>query len=265
MKLSLDLPTWILVALFALAASLPLKSVHGAPPAPTRFDQGDAAFKKRGDQAQAKQALDEYRKLFTETPNDPEAGWRFAMACYFYGLRFMKDKKLKHERADLYKEGRDAGRAALKAKPECAPCHFWTAINMALYGDTVGILKTLFTLGEIKDHLKESLGIDPKYAYSGAYRLLGLIEQKLPGILGGSDDRAREYLEKAIATSPDEPLNYEFLAKLLEDEFDDPKTALEVAKKGLAVPPPSEERLESREALVTLKKLADELAQRKID
>ena len=130
---------------------------------------------------------------------------------------------------------------------------------MALYDKTIGILKMLFTLGEIKDHLRESSRVDPKYAYSGAYRLLGLIDQKLPGILGGDDDRAKDYFEKAIATSPDEPLNYEFLARLLRDAFHDREKALAVAKKGLALPMPAEDRLEGREALVSLRKLVDEL------
>ena len=110
-----------------------------------------------------------------------------------------KDSK---EKARIFAQGRDAGLAAVALKPDCAECHFWASINMALYGDTVGVFKMLFSLQEIEEHLKQTLKLKPAYVNGGAYRLLGLIEQKLPGILGGSNSRARDYFEKAISIAP---------------------------------------------------------------
>ena len=126
---------------------------------------------------------------------------------------------------------------------------------MALYGDRVGALKTLFSLGEIRAHLERVIAIDPSYASGGAYRLLGLISQKLPGILGGNSDEARRDFERAIRVAPDEPLNFLFLAKLLDDDLHDRVSAIETATKGLAVPTPAPNRLESREALRDLRAL----------
>lgn len=236
----------------------------------SRFDQADALYKQRHIEAKAREALERYRAEYKKTPNDAEAGWRVAMACYFVGIRLTKDKE---EQQKLWAEGRDAGKASVKAtetdpnpsppapkSTQCSPCHFWTAINMALYGQSVGVFKMFFSLAAIREHLDKSIAIDPAYAYGGAYRLQGLIEQKLPGILGGDNDEAKAFFEKAIQAAPDEPLNYLFLARLLHEEFDDAEKALEVAKRGLATPEPSAERLEAIDARKELQALINERA-----
>jgi len=216
-----------------------------------KFKLADEAFMKRADIEKSFTAHQLYQKLYEESPDDFEAGWRLAMASYFIGIRHCKDSSKKSE---IYAQGRDAGLASIKLKPNCAPCHFWTAINMALYGESVGIFKMLFTLDEIQEHLKKSIVIDPTYANSGGYRLMGAIKQKLPGILGGSNREAKEYFEKAIQTSPDEPLNYLFLSTLYRENFNELKKSMELASKGVMVPEPSSDRLESIEALAELKK-----------
>ena len=212
-----------------------------------QYSEGDSAFLKRGEQEgggqdQARKALQLFREYHSKNPSDPESGWRHSMGCYFFGLHIAKDDD---EKLQIFAEGRDAGKSALELAPKCAPCHFWTAINMALYGKHAGIFKMFFSISTIRHHLQETVNIDPGYAGAGAYRLLGLIEQKLPGILGGSNKRAKEYFEKAIRTVPDEPLNHLFLMKLLIEEMDDIEGAKAVAKKGLAVPPPPPDRIES--------------------
>lgn len=219
---------------------------------PLRYRASDDAFRSRKDAAQAQAALTGYRRLAAEHPQDAEAHWRVSMACHFVGLRFAETSDAK---LGLFAEGREAGRRAVALSPRCAACHFWTAINMALYGNEKGAFKMLFSLKQILDHLKLSTEADPTYAYSGAYRLLGLIYQKLPGILGGDNDEARRLFARSIATSPEEPMNYLFLAKLLLEEESDDRAIAEIVDKGLEVPPPSADRLESLEALVELRAL----------
>jgi tetratricopeptide (TPR) repeat protein len=220
------------------------------------LNDGDRAYEQRVDEAQARHALETYRKLHEENPDDVEASWRLSMACYFVGLRLTQDNGKK---ATLFAEGRDAGRAAIEKKTGCAPCYFWSAINMALYGQSVGVLKMLFTLGTVRDYLRKSIELDPTYASAGAYRLLGVIEEKLPGILGGDNDRAREDFKKAIALAPDEPLNYLFMSRLLDDEFSDRNSAIDFAHKGLEIKNIPAKRLESIEAQADLKKWLESL------
>jgi tetratricopeptide (TPR) repeat protein len=128
-----------------------------------------------------------------------------------------------------------------------------------LYGESVGIIKMLRTLSTVEGHLKKSTELDPRYAEGGGYRILGIINQKVPGILGGSREEAIKYLEKAIAAVPKEPMNYLFLAKLLAEEEEDLEKAMALTSKGLKFPIPPTDYVESREARVELEKLHQEL------
>jgi hypothetical protein len=221
---------------------------------------GDEAFKLRKDPIQAQKALDIYRTRVSETAHKEASSLsRLSMACYFVGLRNTKNED---DQIKIFREGRDAGLEASELDHSCADCRFWAAINMALYGQRVGVFKMLFSLSQIQDLLKQSVALNPTYAYSGAQRLLGSIYQKIPGIIGGDNSRAQTYFEHAIQSSPDEPLNYLFLAQLMQDEFKDPKAALAVAQKGLLVQEKTnlaDDRLESIEALDQLKALEKKL------
>lgn len=217
-----------------------------------RFQWADQAFQNRKNRDAALQALERFRKLYSENTADPEAGWRLSMACYFVGNRFIQDSDQKKE---IFAEGRDAGLKAVQLAPHCAPCHFWLAINMALYGQTAGQVKMLFSLKTIREHAQIAKQIDPTYAFGGSDRLLGQIDQGLPGVLGGSYKDAQKHFQDAINTVPDEPMNYLYLARLLHENLDQPKTAIEVAQKGLSIHVKDNSRVESLEAQDDLRRL----------
>ncbi|MHB9155630.1 MAG: hypothetical protein ACYC5N_08050 [Endomicrobiales bacterium] len=219
-------------------------------PAAERFTEADAAFLNRGDRAAAYNALKLYGEFYAQAPDDFESAWRYSMACYFVGFNYTRERA---EKIRLFGAGRDAGLKALQLSPGSAEGHFWAAVNMALYGETAGVFKMLFTLGTVRGHLAKSAEREPGYAYGGAFRVLGKIEESLPGILGGSRDAAMTYYDKAIASVPDEPLNYLFKAKLLADGYGNRQEALGVALRGLDKPVPDPSRYESLQALIILR------------
>jgi tetratricopeptide (TPR) repeat protein len=225
-----------------------IQPAWGADP---RMAVGDQDYKARKIEARALDAVERYREVWESSGHrSVEAGWKLAMSCYFAGHRLIRDSDAKER---IFREGADAGDEAAKLSPRCAPCQFWAAIDTALLGESVGVFKMISSLGGVKDRLKRVLEIDPSYAWGGAYRLLGMIEQKLPGILGGDNDRAKDYFEKAIHAAPDEPLNYLFMARLMAKEFDNPNEAEAYALKGLQAVPKDPARVESFEALNDLK------------
>ncbi|MFH1369351.1 MAG: TRAP transporter TatT component family protein [Elusimicrobiota bacterium] len=247
---------FIAVAMFAVLSTVPALPVRAEQKIADELSEADRLFLYRTDHAKALAALSRYREYYKEHPDDPEGAWRVSMACYYAGYEIYKsnsDKKI------LYAEGRDAGQVSLKINPESAPACFWTAVNMALYGQTAGVIKMLFTLGTVRGLLEKSSRIDPAYAYGGAFRILGKIDQELPGILGGSNERAKEYYEKAINVAPDEPMNYLFISELFQKAFADKKSALEAAEKGLSLPLPDITRHESRWGMGELKKIVSKL------
>jgi hypothetical protein len=247
--------TYLKLTCLVLATVFLQISCHAGQEAENRFSAADALFIKRSDKPKAVEALEMYRKLYTVNPGDAEAAWRVSMACYFSGFEVARDKASKKS---LFAEGRDAGLQSLKISTGSAPAYFWTAVNMALYGQTVGVLKMLFTLGTVRGYLENSVRLDPAYAYGGGYRILGKIEQELPGLLGGSNERARQYYGKAIEAAPDEPMNYLFMAELVLKVYHDRLKALDFAYKGLGQPEPDESRHESRWARAQLGKFAEE-------
>jgi tetratricopeptide (TPR) repeat protein len=248
-------PTLLLVAIGALASA----SLAADLDSPPRFLLADQAYIERVDPEKALFAMERYQEIYRSDPQDWQAAWRFATACYFIGDRVVVDKG---ERETLFAQGRDAAESAAKMEPDCAPCHLLAGVNMALYGESVGILKMLFTLRPIRDYLKRSLELDPAFEGGAAARILGTIEQTIPFLLGGSKKRALAYFERALEIDSREPLNYFYFAKFLDRKEKDPRAALAVALRGLEEPRPSEERLESMEAWDRLKNWIPSLRER---
>ncbi len=226
---------------------------------PERFKEADDAFRARADHERARLAARRYGEIYAADPEDWEAAWRLSMACYFMGVRVVEGKE---EQEAFYAKGRDAARRAIELAPDCATCHLFAGINMALYGDSVGVIKMLFSVRQIRSHLKQSLALDPRLANGAAARTLALIDQKLPRVLGGSHKRAKAYFEQAIELDPDEPLNYLYYAEFLNKTKRDPKAALVIAERGRLVPQPPAARLESLSAVEDLTTLVAALKQR---
>lgn len=232
-----------------LGTVLGLLSVQAGPAlaqiawdAAPRFAEADQAYMERADPARIAFANERYEALYRADPEDWEAAWRVAMTCYFLGGRVAEEKS---EQEAFFARGRDVALEASKLNPDCAPCQLLVGINMALYGESVGVVKMIFTLRSIRAHLRRSLELDPYFAEGAAARTLATIDEVVPFFLGGSKKRARKYFEKALAIDPSESLNYVYFARFLQKrrEFG---AALELTERGLENPRPSPEYVESR-------------------
>ena len=217
------------------------------------FEEADNAFLQRAQPQMAFKALRLYREIYQHYPDNYEAAWRVSMGCYYLGFEVERNKEIKKK---LFEEGCEAGLTAVKIEPNKVEGHFWVAINMALYGEAEGVVKMLFTLNTICTHLNLSISIDPSYAYGGAQRVLGKINESLPAILGGSNDLAEQYYSEAINVSPNEPLNYLFMAKLMLKTKQPKVKFIDMLRKGIAVNQIEDYRTESQKALKELEHLA---------
>jgi tetratricopeptide (TPR) repeat protein len=92
------------------------------------------------------------------------------------------------------------GRYAGRAEPQ-----IWYGIIAASYAGARGGLGALSLAKDAKKALEQALELDPGALDGSAYTSLGSLYYQVPGWpLGfGSDDKARELLEKAIALNPD--------------------------------------------------------------
>ena len=244
---------WALLGLVPILPG-PASAESGWEAAP-RFAEADQAYLERADSARAVFANERYEALYRADPEDWQAAWRLAMTCYFLGNRVATDKS---EKEAFFVRGRDVALEATKLKPDCAPCHLLVGVNMALYAESVGVVKMIFTLRPIRRHLRRSLELDPAFAEGAAARTLGTIDQAVPFFLGGSSRRAQEYYQQALDIDPTEPLNYLFYAYFRESR-QELRAALDLAKRGLDQPRPGLERLESRDGWDRLERLEAKL------
>lgn len=254
MRMKLDRKnTCILLALFILG-SLSVKNAHSND---SELKRADRLYGLRNREADARAALQIYDSLASKEPANAELLWRAAMANYFVAYRYEKKPEVQETH---FAKGLALGRSAIHTAPECGPCYFWTAINLTLWAEKRGTFRSLASLKEIRKLLARSLEIDPKYAYGGAHRLLGIIDSKLPQVIGGDRYRARENLLAAIADAPDEPMNYLELARLEWKSFQNHTRAAKLLEEGLSLKNLPADRVESLHALSELQALQAEIS-----
>lgn len=147
---------------------------------------------------------DTARRRYAAAPDDNEAAWQFAHACYDRA-EFPKDDK---ERAALANEGIEATRKLIARAPNSAPGHYYLAMNLAELARTK-LLGALPLVSEMEKEWLVALSLDEKFDYAGPDRYLGLLYRDAPGrpFSVGSTDKARKHLLRAVEVNPAFPEN----------------------------------------------------------
>lgn len=131
----------------------------------------------------------------------------------------------------------DAAKLAAGSAEKAQPM-VWEAIALASYAKANGGLGALSAVKQARDLLLAAEKIDPDTLNGSVYTSLGSLYAKVPGwpIGFGSKDKARSYLETALARNPAGiDANY-FYADLLADQGDYAKAA-EHLRRALEAPP----------------------------
>jgi tetratricopeptide (TPR) repeat protein len=104
------------------------------------------------------------------------------------------------EKLAAYDQGREIGQRAVELAPKNPDAHVWFAINTARYGQTRGIMRSLFLLPTVQREIETTLTLDPKN--TRAHSLAGNVYMTLPRIAGGDMARAEEHFKKGLAIDP---------------------------------------------------------------
>ncbi len=104
------------------------------------------------------------------------------------------------EKLSAYERGREIGKRAVELAPRNPEAHFWYAVNTGRFGQTKGVLRSLFLLPTMKEELTIIFELAPKHA--GAHGLAGNFYAEVPGLLGGDTEKAEEYFKKGIELDP---------------------------------------------------------------
>jgi len=100
------------------------------------------------------------------------------------------------EKLDAYEQGRQAARQAAEIAPRNARAHFWYATNAGRWGQTKGVMRSLFLLPEVKRGMETALDLDP--GYPPAYVLAGTVYYEVPGLFGGDLEKSERLFRKGL-------------------------------------------------------------------
>ena len=99
-----------------------------------------------------------------------------------------------------YEQGKDAARRAIELAPRSAMAHLFYGINLGRWGQTRGVLRSLFLLPEMRETIRQTLELDPRLP--AAYALAGNVDYEVPGFLGGSLEGAERSFRKGLEVDP---------------------------------------------------------------
>lgn len=117
-----------------------------------------------------------------------------------------------------YTAGREAAKKGLALMPNHVESLFWDMANLATTGRTRGVMNSLFMLPELRTGLKRCLELDRNHKL--AKQTLAEIDHAVPGIVGGSDERAEHAYLELLQRDPALTSTMVTLAKLYRDKGD---------------------------------------------
>ncbi|MFP4083207.1 MAG: TRAP transporter TatT component family protein [Candidatus Aminicenantes bacterium] len=170
--------------------------------------QGDEIYAQMKDMASAEEALAKYREALPKAENKYHVYWRIARILYYIG----DHTESKKEKKKIFSQGIYYGKKAVELEPEKPDGHYWLGVNYGLYGETRGVLKSLFLVDDIKEAMNKVIELDRSYEDGGPDRVLGRVYFKLPGLAGGSKEKSLQHLLKSKQFGPQDALTRVYLA-----------------------------------------------------
>jgi tetratricopeptide (TPR) repeat protein len=173
----------LLVALPALAQT-PVESARALV---ARYHENPANIDKARDLLEAALAKD----------RQPDT---LVMLSYVYFLIGDVRAQSTDDKLAAYDKGRDLGKRAVELAPKNPEAHVWYGINTGRWGQTKGIMRSLFLLPTVREEIDATLALDPKNLR--ALALQGNVFFEVPRIAGGDREKAEAAFRKAIEIDP---------------------------------------------------------------
>ena len=99
-----------------------------------------------------------------------------------------------------YARGRELGERAVELAPKNHDAHVWYAINTGRWGETKGIMRSLFLLPTVRREIDIIFELNPKSVRG--HSLAGNVFVRVPGLFGGDKEKAEEHFKKGLAIDP---------------------------------------------------------------
>ena len=187
----------LLVVLICLCTSCGNESYEVATPTTTSATEDIAhaqqLYGQRDDLMHLREGIVSLRQARTKDPGNYDAAWQLAKFNYYLATHTDDTS----ERDKAFREGIDAGKAAVQLQNEKPDGHFWLGAN---YGGAAqhSTIQGLATVSEIKSEMETVLRLNEGYQDGSAYMVLGLVYLNAPSLAGGDPKKAVELMEKGL-------------------------------------------------------------------
>ena len=221
--------------------------------AANRIAEADSLWEGREDLQKARVAVAALRQARTADYGSYEAAWKLSRAAFYVG----DHTDAAEERDDMFREGTEAGKAAVQLQPNKPDGHFWLGAN---YGGAAAhsTIANLSSVQDIKQEMDAVLKIEESYQGYSAYLGLGRLYLQAPRVLGGDSAKAIEYLEKGVKLSPNNMLMRYHLAEAYEAKNRDAEAKKQLETL-LATPADPKYMAEHNDAVAKAKKLMEKV------
>ncbi len=99
-----------------------------------------------------------------------------------------------------YDRGREVGKRAVELAPKNHDAHLWYAMNTGRWGQTKGILRSLFLLPSVNEEIDILFQLNPRSVR--AHSLAGNVLLEVPALFGGDKEKAEGHFKKGLAIDP---------------------------------------------------------------
>lgn len=181
---------------FAVTSCRSNSHVEGSPgdiqAATAYVAQAEQLYAQREDLMRLREGAVLLRQAETADPGSYDAAWRLAKFDYYLATHADGD-----ERDKAFREGIEAGKAAIGLQGNRAEGHFWLGAN---YGGSLeqGSIFGLATVADVRKEMQAVLSLDEGYQSGSAHMVLGLVDLKAPRLLGGDRQKAVAEMEKGL-------------------------------------------------------------------
>jgi tetratricopeptide (TPR) repeat protein len=145
-------------------------------------------------------ALDRARQLLESALTRDSAVETMIMLSYVHFLWADTRAASTEDKLAAYERGRQVGERAVELAPRSAEAHLWYAINTARWGQTKGIMRSLFLLPTVKREIETILTLDPRSVRG--HSLAGNVYMEVPRLAGGDRRKAEEHFKKGLELDP---------------------------------------------------------------
>jgi tetratricopeptide (TPR) repeat protein len=238
-----------------ISTNIPSTGGADAKVATDKIAESEPLYEGREDMTKARLAVTALRQAHAADYGNYEAAWKLARAAFYVGDRTDTEA----EREAMFREGTDAGKAAVQLQPNKPDGHFWLGAN---YGGSAAhsTLSNLSSFRDIKGEMEAVLKLDEGYQGYSAYLGLGRLYLQAPKILGGDPAKAVEYLEKGVKLNPNNTLmRYELAAAY--EALDRPGEAKKQIETLMSSTPDPKYTAEHKQAVESAKKLLEKINQ----